>query len=95
MLRQYAQRYSQCSSIGGCSAAQCEIPDTLVTFVVTKCVDPVVVDVTVRSRSTGRVSVRRSFNHSDNILIGGTSLNVVMGRNATDLQFEVNRLAVN
>ena len=47
------------------------------------------VDVRVQSRTTGDVSIQHGFNHSDSVFLGGTSLYVKMGRNATDLQFEV------
>ena len=91
ILSQYDQLYPQCTALGTCSGAQCQVNDNyLVTFAVTKCLDPVVVDVTLRSiASTGEVNVQRSFNHSDSVFIGGSSLYVEMGRNATDLRVEV------
>lgn len=93
MLRRYAERNSQCNALGTCSGAVCQLSGTNAnsdaSFVVTKCVDPVMVDVRVQSRMTGDVSIQQGFNHSDSVFLGGTSLYVKMGRNATDLQFEV------
>lgn len=93
MLRRYAKRNSQCSALGTCLGALCQLSGTYVnydaSFVVTKCVDPVMVDVRVQSRTTGQVDIQRGFNHSDSAFIGRTSLYVELGRNATDLQFEV------
>ena len=94
MLRRYDERNSQCSVLGTCSGALCQLSgpyaNSDASFVVTKCMamDPVMVDVRVQSRMTGQVSIQRGFNHSDRAFFGGTSLYVEMGRNATDLQFE-------
>ena len=89
MLRQYSDVYPQCTTLGTCSGAQCQLSDNIATFVVTKCVDPVQVDLTVQSRTSGEVRVQNRLNQSDSLFSGGSSLYVEMGRNATDLQFEV------
>ena len=89
MLIQYSDRYPQCTSLGTCSGAQCQLSDNVATFVVTKCADPVTVDLRVQSRTTGDVIVERALSHSDSLFLGGSSLYAEMARNATDLQFEV------
>lgn len=89
MLRQYSDLYPQCTALGTCSGAQCQLADNIATFVVNKCVDPVQVNLTVQSRTSGEVSVQQQLSHSDSLFGGGSSLHVEMGRNATDLQFEV------
>ena len=89
MLRQYSDLYPQCTTLGTCSGAQCQLSDNIATFVVSKCVDPVQVDLTIQSRTSGEVRVQQRLNQSDSLFSGGSSLHVEMGRNATDLQFEV------
>ena len=89
MLRQYSDLYPQCTTLGTCSGAQCQLSDNIATFVVSKCVDPVQVDLTIQSRTSGEVRVQQRLNQSDSLFNGRSSLHVEMGRNATDLQFEV------
>jgi hypothetical protein len=89
VLRQYSDLYPRCTALGTCSGAQCQLLDNIATFVVTKCLDPVAVDLTVQSRTSGEVRVQQRLNQSDSLFIGRNSLHVEMGRNATDLQFEV------
>ena len=89
VLRQYSNRYPQCTTLGTCSGAQCLLSDNVTTFVVTKCVDPVMVNLMFQSRRSGGVRVQRQLNHTDSLFLGGSFLYVEMGRNATDLQFEV------
>ena len=89
VLRGYSELHSQCVALGTCSGVQCQLSDSVASFAVTKCVDPVVVDVRLQSRSTGQVSVQRAFNQSDSVIVEGGSLYVEVGRNATDLLFEV------
>ncbi len=82
---------TRCVSNGDCTGLSCDL-DTLSTtendavFVVSKCVDPVVVTVTVNH---GSPSVH-SLVHSDRVFLGGGQYLVVdMARNATDLNFTV------
>ena len=89
VLRQYSNLNPQCVSLGTCSGAQCQQSDNVATFTVNKCVDPVTVDLEVQSRRSGEVRVQQQLNHSDSLFNGGSSLYVEMGRNASDLQFEV------
>ena len=90
MLSRYAAQYSQCTGFSGCSGAQCQFEDSVVSFtVVDKCVDPVAVGVSIRSSTTGELSAQRQFTHADRLFVGRNSLYVEVGRNATDLQFEV------
>ena len=91
MLRRYSDRYPQCTTLGTCSGAQCQLSDNVATFVVTKCADPVLVNLSVQSRRSGEAGVRHQLSHTDSLFLGGSSLYVEMGRNATDLQFEVCR----
>ena len=87
VLRQYSDLYPQCTTLGTCSGAQCQLLNGSATFsVVTKCADPVLVDLIVQSRV---VNVQHLLSHSDTLFLGGSSLRVEMGRNATDLQFQV------
>lgn len=84
----------QCSSLGNCTGLRCDqrggvLDGSSATFVVTKCVDPVAVDLSVES-SGGAVD-QRTFTQNGSALYTAGSVNVSVGmwRNASHLLFQV------
>ena len=85
----------QCTSLGNCTGLTCEqrgnaLNGSSATFVVTKCEDPVSVDLRIQS-STADI-LQQTFNQSSTAPLGsgGNTLSVDMQRNASHLQFQVN-----
>ena len=87
---------TRCYANGGCTGLNCDLDVTSVeendmVFVVDKCRDPVLVNITIYH---GGEAIR-SVSHNDWIFLGGGEyLAVTMERNATDLHFSVSLIIV-
>ena len=80
-----------CEPHGDCTGLNCYTTtfDINVTFVVEKCCDPVLVNITIRNATTGNRLYSKYFNQTTTEMHDNMSLHVEMDRNETYVHIKV------
>ena len=87
-LLQVSSGNTQCTPHGDCTGLTCvnSMTSTNSTFIVDKCQDPVLVNVTVTTNGT---TYQYTFNQSTNVTINSSSFYWTMNRNNLNIQVQV------
>ena len=99
LLTLTSQTTLQCETVGNCSGLQCPLTvgalnNYVASFTVTKCRDPVTVDLNIAGPMDADVQqtlLSRQFTRSEVVVLIGNSetISVTMSRNASHLTFQV------